>query len=52
MNNKPQLRKSYGTPILVKSGGKTELISPAAVDGTLFLRTDAALYRINSEVQP
>ncbi len=30
MNANPQLKKSYGTPIVVESGGKAELISPAA----------------------
>jgi hypothetical protein len=30
MNDNPQLKKSYGTPILVETGGKTALISPAA----------------------
>jgi outer membrane protein assembly factor BamB len=30
MNANPQLKKSYGTPIVVESGGRAELISPAA----------------------
>jgi outer membrane protein assembly factor BamB len=30
MNDNPQLKKSYGTPILVETGGKTVLISPAS----------------------
>jgi len=30
MNDDPQLKKSYGTPIIVETGGKAELISPAA----------------------
>ena len=30
MNDNPQLKKSYGTPIVIESGGKAELISPAA----------------------
>ena len=30
MNTNPQLKKSYGTPIVIESGGKAELISPAA----------------------
>ena len=30
MNANPQLKKSYGTPIIIESGGKAELISPAA----------------------
>ncbi|MEO6750735.1 MAG: PQQ-binding-like beta-propeller repeat protein [Chthoniobacteraceae bacterium] len=30
MNDNPQLKKSYGTPIVIESGGKSELISPAA----------------------
>ena len=30
MNENPQLKKSYGTPILDESGGKTVLISPAS----------------------
>ncbi|MEQ1852728.1 MAG: PQQ-binding-like beta-propeller repeat protein [Chthoniobacteraceae bacterium] len=30
MNANPQLKKSYGTPIVVESGGKPQLISPAA----------------------
>ncbi len=30
MNDNPQLKKSYGTPIIVENGGKPELISPAA----------------------
>ena len=30
MNDNPQLKKSYGTPIVVESGGKAQLISPAS----------------------
>jgi len=30
MNDNPQLKKSYGTPLVVDSGGKPQLISPAA----------------------
>ncbi len=30
MNDNPQLKKSYGTPLIVETRGKTELISPAA----------------------
>jgi hypothetical protein len=30
MNDNPQLRKSYGTPTVIESGGKPLLISPAA----------------------
>ncbi|MEO6786317.1 MAG: PQQ-binding-like beta-propeller repeat protein [Chthoniobacteraceae bacterium] len=30
MNDNPQLKKSYGTPIITETAGKTELISPAA----------------------
>ncbi len=30
MNDNPQLKKSYGTPLVVEAGGKPQLISPAA----------------------
>ena len=30
MNDNPQLKKSYGTPLVIESGGKVQLISPAA----------------------
>ena len=30
MNDNPQLKKSYGTPIFMRTGNKIELISPAA----------------------
>ncbi len=30
MNDNPQLKKSYGTPIIIETAGKPELISPAA----------------------
>jgi len=30
MHDNPQLKKSYGTPLVIESGGKPQLISPAA----------------------